>query len=56
MKTEPMGVRFSAEERRALEQAAQNDDRKPAAMIRKIVVDRLRKTGWLKAQKEGTRA
>ena len=55
MKIEPIGIRFSEDERAALEKAAAKDDRKLSAMARKLVVDGLRRRGYLR-QKEGARA
>jgi hypothetical protein len=48
MKLEPIGVRLEPEERAALEKAAAADDRAMSALARKILVDWLRKGGWLK--------
>ena len=47
MKTDPIGVRFSTDERAALEKAAAADDRSMSALARKIVVEWLRANGWL---------
>lgn len=46
MKTNPIGVRFEAVERKALEAAAAADTRPVAVMIRKIVVDYLTQEEW----------
>ncbi len=47
MKTDPIGVRFSTDERAALEKAARADDRSMSALARKIVVEWLRQHGWM---------
>jgi hypothetical protein len=53
MVKDPLNVRFGEDEREALERAAAADDRPLSAMVRKIVVDWLRRGGWLaKAKKE----
>lgn len=48
-KTEPIGVRLEPEERAAIEAAAAADDRPVSSLMRKIIVEWLRKGGWLKA-------
>ena len=47
-KLEPIGIRFADEERKALQKAANADDRSISAMARKLVVDALKKAGWMK--------
>lgn len=47
-KVAPIGIRLSAEERAALERAAQSDDRSMSSMARKIIADWLRGKGLLK--------
>jgi len=44
----PIGVRLTAEEREALERAADADGRKMSALGRKVITDWLRDRGWLK--------
>jgi hypothetical protein len=46
------GFRLDDEELDALNRAAEADDRKPAALMSKIVVDWLRAKGWLKKVKK----
>lgn len=48
-KTDPIGIRLEAAEKAALEQAAAADDRSMSAMVRKIIVEWLRKHGHLSA-------
>lgn len=47
-KLEPIGIRFADKERSALAKAAEADDRPLSSMARKLVVEALRKAGWLK--------
>ena len=54
-KTDPIGVRLEPAEREALERAAAADDRSMSALARKMIVDALRKGGWLKAVKVARR-
>ena len=44
----PIGTRFSAAEKAALEKCAAKDDRPVTVMMRKIVADYLREHGYLK--------
>lgn len=46
-KTEPIGVRLEPEERAAIEAAAAADDRPVSSLMRRIIVEWLRKNGWL---------
>jgi hypothetical protein len=48
-KSDPIGVRLEPEEKAALEKAAAADDRSLSALVRKILVEWLRKHGHLKA-------
>jgi hypothetical protein len=50
-KNTPLGIRLEDEERDALERAALADDRSMSALGRKILVEWLRKNGWLKGTK-----
>jgi hypothetical protein len=51
VKQAPVGIRWNPEERAALEAVAASQDRSLSAMVRKIVVDWLRLTGWLEVKK-----
>ena len=62
-KTDPIGIRLEPAEREALERAAAADDRTMSAFARRVLVEWLRKGGWLKKEravarkpKEGTDA
>ncbi len=48
MKTQPMGIRFSTDEKKALEKAAFDDMRKISTMANKIIILWLQKNGYLK--------
>ena len=52
VKTDPIGIRLEPAERDALERAAAGDDRPMSALARKVLVDWLRKNGWLKGAKK----
>ena len=54
MKTEPIGIRFTPEERAALERAAQADERSMSALGRKVILEWLRKGGWLEKEHAAT--
>ena len=47
-KLEPIGIRFSNKEREAIIKAAKADDRSISAFARKIIIDALKKAGWIK--------
>jgi hypothetical protein len=47
-KNTPLGIRLEDDERDALEKAAIADDRSMSALGRKVLVEWLRKNGWLK--------
>jgi hypothetical protein len=51
-KSDPIGVRLEPEEKAALEKAAATDDRSLSALVRKILVEWLRKNGHLKAPRK----
>lgn len=46
-KDAPFGVRLDPQQRAALERAAAADDRPPASMARKIIVEWLIANGWI---------
>lgn len=48
VKTTPLGVRLSPETRSALEKAAKDDMRSLSSLMEKILVEWLRKKGYLK--------
>ena len=47
-KIDPIGIRLTLEERKALERAAAADDRSMSALARKFIVEALKKGKWLK--------
>ena len=47
VKTDPIGVRLDPSEREALERAAKVDERPMSALARKVLVDWLKKNGWM---------
>ena len=51
-KTGHVGIRLEPEERDALERAAAADGRTMSSLARKIIVEWLRKNGWLKAEQK----
>lgn len=46
-KNASLNIRFEVEERAALDRAAEQDDRLPTALARKIILDWLRANGFL---------
>lgn len=50
-KKDSIGVRLEPDEREALERAAADDARPMSALARKVLVEWLRRNGWMKAQK-----
>lgn len=50
-KLDPIGVRLTVEEKRALEHAAAADDRPVSALARKVLIDWLREHGWIQELK-----
>jgi uncharacterized protein (DUF1778 family) len=50
-----IGIRLEEDERAALERAAAADDRPLSALARKMIVDALRRGGWLAKVKKGPR-
>lgn len=51
-KNVPLGIRLEPEERAALEKAAASEVLSMSALGRKVMVEWLRRNGWLKAPKE----
>lgn len=51
MKNTQLGVRWEPTEREALERAAKADQRAPSTLVRMIVIEWLKKNGWLKVTK-----
>jgi hypothetical protein len=51
-----VGIRLEPEERDALELAAAADERTISSLARKIIVEWLRKNGWLKAEQQPGKA
>ena len=54
-KKAPIGVRFERDELAALIKAANADDRPASALVRKIVVEWLRRLNWLNEAPNSTR-
>jgi len=51
-KKPPIGIRLEPDERAALEKAAESEVISMSGLVRKILVEWLRKGGWLKAPKK----